>query len=224
MPRETQQPSPINQPTEISTSNVEPSKSFAFESFDDSLRRFQRLREIRKNLRTKYDDHSHGEPSKSEEITEPVNIPVERINPSPSPVPDPTIVELYDQTANKVKMNDRRYRSRTLEHNQMQSVDNQIYGCTSSKSKDNQQHRSESQKHRSNRLSFRRSSEDIQDKQLQLRRHAGSANSNETWMEIGQEHWTNLLENGWRPTVNTSGVTLVSFADAGRSILFEIFI
>jgi hypothetical protein len=33
-------------------------KLFAFESFDDSIRRFQRLREIRKNLRTKYDDQS----------------------------------------------------------------------------------------------------------------------------------------------------------------------
>ena len=33
-------------------------KLFTFESFDDSIRRFQRLREIRKNLRTKYDDHS----------------------------------------------------------------------------------------------------------------------------------------------------------------------
>ncbi len=33
-------------------------KLFAFESFDDSIRRFQRLREIRKHLRTKYDDQS----------------------------------------------------------------------------------------------------------------------------------------------------------------------
>lgn len=33
-------------------------KLFAFESFDDSIRRFQRLREIRKNLRTKYDEQS----------------------------------------------------------------------------------------------------------------------------------------------------------------------
>jgi hypothetical protein len=33
-------------------------KLFAFESFDESIRRFQRLREIRKNLRSKYDDQS----------------------------------------------------------------------------------------------------------------------------------------------------------------------
>lgn len=33
-------------------------KLFAFESFDDSIRRFQRLREIRKHLRSKYDDQS----------------------------------------------------------------------------------------------------------------------------------------------------------------------
>lgn len=33
-------------------------KLFAFESFDDSIRRFQRLREIRKNLRNKYDDQT----------------------------------------------------------------------------------------------------------------------------------------------------------------------
>ena len=37
-------------------------KLFAFESFDDSIRRFQRLREIRKNLRTKYDDQQPPPP------------------------------------------------------------------------------------------------------------------------------------------------------------------
>lgn len=36
--------------------NANNHKLFAFESFDDSIRRFQRLREIRKNLRTKYDE------------------------------------------------------------------------------------------------------------------------------------------------------------------------
>lgn len=36
--------------------NANSHKLFAFESFDDSIRRFQRLREIRKNLRTKYDE------------------------------------------------------------------------------------------------------------------------------------------------------------------------
>jgi hypothetical protein len=72
-------------------------------------------------------------------------------------------------------------------------------------------------------MSFRRSSEDIQDKQLQLRRHLDytNNNSNETWMEIGQEHWTNFLENGWRPTIGTSGVNLVSFTDSGKEIIFS---
>jgi hypothetical protein len=40
------------------TNNNNNHKLFAFESFDDSIRRFQRLREIRKHLRTKYDDQS----------------------------------------------------------------------------------------------------------------------------------------------------------------------
>jgi hypothetical protein len=120
-----------------------------------------------------------------------VNIPIERINPP----------------------NDRKFRSRTLEVN---AVDNQLYGSSSSKQKHQSQHRSESHKHRTNRLSFRRSSEDIQDKNLQLRRHLDSPYSNETWMEIGKEHWTNLLEHGWRPTIGTPGINLVSFADSGR--------
>lgn len=212
VPRESQQSSPINHPVDINES-----KSFPFESFDDSLRRFQRLREIRKNLRTKYSEHTQPEPPKTDEVNQPVDIPVERTNPPVAQSPDPTIVQLYDQTANKVKLNDRRYRSRTLENNQIHSVDNQIYGYASSKGKAQSQHRSESHKHRTNRLSFRRSSEDIQDKQLQLRRHADWTNSNETWMEISPEHWANLLENGWRPTINTSGVTLVSFTDAGTA-------
>jgi hypothetical protein len=156
-------------------------KSFPLEPFDNSLRRSQRLHEIRKNLRTKYDDQTKTE--------QPVNILVERINPS----------------------NDRKYRSRTVEVN---AVDNQMYGSLSSKSKHQSQHRSISHKHRSDRLSFRRSSEDIQDKHLQLRRHLDSTNLNETWMEIGKEHWTNLLENGWRPTIGTSGVNLVTFTDS----------
>lgn len=41
-----------------STNGSNQHKLFAFESFDDSIRRFQRLREIRKNLRTKYDDQT----------------------------------------------------------------------------------------------------------------------------------------------------------------------
>lgn len=40
-------------------------KLFAFESFDDSIRRFQRLREIRKNLRNKYEDRSTGQVKKT---------------------------------------------------------------------------------------------------------------------------------------------------------------
>ena len=175
---------------------------------------FRRLREIRKNLRTKYDDRPQP---KADEIRQPVNIPVERIPPSEPANPD--IVELYEQTAEKVKSNDRRYRSRTLENNQIRAADNQIYGCLSSKAKHSTYIRSESHKHRSNRISFRRSSEDIQDKQLQLRRHLDSSYSNETWLEIGQEHWTNLLENGWRPTVGTSGVNVVSFTDSGREMI-----
>lgn len=102
----------------------------------------------------------------------------------------------------------------------MRSVDNQIYGSTSTKTKQQTQtqQRSESHKHRSNRMSFRRSSEDIQDKQLQLKRHlhSTSTNPNETWLEIGQEHWTKFLENGWRPTVDTPGINFVSFNDSGK--------
>ena len=54
---------PIQQPSQNIPKNTSEQnggnnnhKLFAFESFDDSIRRFQRLREIRKNLRTKYDD------------------------------------------------------------------------------------------------------------------------------------------------------------------------
>jgi hypothetical protein len=198
-------------PIETSSSN----KLFAFEPFDDSIRRFQRLREIRKNLRDKYDDHSQSEQSQTEEIPEPIHIPVERVVPS-----HPDIIQLSDQTASNVKSNDRRYRSRTLEANQIRAVDNQIYGNMPSKSKQQTQHRSESHKHRANRLSFRRSSDDIHDKQLQYRRHLDGNNSNETWLEIGPEHWTNLLENGWRPTIETPGVNLVSFTDAGKNMIF----
>lgn len=197
-----------------STNNTNTShKLFSFESFDDSIRRFQRLREIRKNLRTKYDDQT-----KPEETTQTINVPIERITPT-----DPNIVELNDQTTDKNKINDRKHRSRTLETNQIRSVDNQIYSTTttttSTKSKQQPQHRSESHQHRTNRISFRRSSEDIQDKQLQLKRHLNSTNinGNETWLEIGQEHWTNLLENGWRPNIDTPGVNLVSFNDSGKT-------
>jgi hypothetical protein len=43
-------------------------------------------------------------------------------------------------------------------------------------------------------------------------------------LEIGQEHWPNLLENGWRPTVGTSGVTSVAISDTGtKSFLFFYF-
>jgi hypothetical protein len=114
-----------------------------------------------------------------------------------------------------MKLNERKYRSRTIEIN---GIDNQMYGSSPLQPKQQTQHRSESHKHRTHdRLSFRRSSEDIQDKHLQLRRHLDSSNSNETWMEIGKEHWTNLLENGWRPTIGTSGVNLVTFTNSGKT-------
>jgi hypothetical protein len=164
---------------------------------------------------------------------EPVSIPIERVAAvvtNPQSATDPDVLELYDKAANSVHVNndgvntprDRRYRSRTLEAHQIQAVDNQIYGCPS-KTKQQTHQRSESHKHRSNRLSFRRSSEDSQDKQLQLKRnneyYPGSSQNilNETWLEIGQEHWMNLLENGWRPTVGTSGVTPITIADSGRN-------
>lgn len=161
---------------------------------------------------------------------EPVTIPIEHIPPS-SVNPDP--VETSDSTTKKslekLSTNthqDRRHRSRTLESHQIQAVDNQIYGCPSSttnKQTIQQQQRSESHKHRSQRLSFRRSSEDHQDKQLLIRRgneyHTGSTPNvlNETWFDISSEHWTNLLENGWRPTVDTNGVTPVAVVDSGRT-------
>lgn len=182
-------------------------KNFTYEFSTDPNRRSDRLRDVRKNLRDRYDEQT-----KSEAITQPINIPVERI--IPTETPDPEIIELYDQTASKVKINDRKYRSRTLDNNQIRAVDNQIYGSSSPKSRSHQ--RVESHRHRSNHLSFRRSSEDIQDKQLQLRRHLDAGNTNETWMEVGKEHWTNLLENGWRPTMETPGINLVSFADSGK--------
>ncbi|CAF2543703.1 unnamed protein product [Rotaria sp. Silwood2] len=193
-------------------------KLVAFESFDDSIRRFQRLREIRKNLRTKYDISSPSESKEDEYHHSNNNISNKKIISSPSTNPD--IIQLYDQAANSVKMRDRKLRSRTLEANQIRAVDNQIYGCSSSsKTKQQTHHRSESHKNRSHRLSFRRSSDDVHDKKLQLRRHLYSTNhnSNETWFEVEREHWTNLLENGWRPTVNTPGVNLVSFADSDNS-------
>ena len=188
-------------------------KLFAFESFDDSLRRFQRLCEIRKDLRTKYDNHPQQ--AEMKETQHSVNIPIEKL-PSSQSV-DPNIVQLYDQIATNAKIRDRRFRSRTLEANQIRTADNQTYGCSSSKTKQQAHHRSESHKNRSYRLSFRRSSEDFQDKTLHLRRHLNleNANSNETWFEVEREHWANLLENGWRPTVDTLGVNLVSFADSG---------
>ncbi|CAF0717333.1 unnamed protein product [Adineta steineri] len=277
-------------------------KLFAFESFDDSIRRFQRLREIRKNLRTKYDNHSHQQsvesmpppstssngldnietvseshqksatisnrslpngihtiqstpltikssintmkpPRKKTSETrhtllsrESVSIPIERVvaitttTTTSPPTTDRDIVELYDKAANSIHENDqtmnntrdRRYRSRTLEPHQIQAVDNQIYGCPpTTKLKQATTHRSESQKHHNNpRLSFRRSSEDTQDKQLQLKRTQDYQNGhkenmlNETWFDIDKDHWTNLLENGWRPTINTPGVTSIAISDS----------
>lgn len=161
----------------------------------------------------------------------PAPIPVNETNGQST---DPTVVELYDQAANSVNpkkktsnSHERRHRSRTLEAHQVQAVDNQIYGCpsssSSSKAKQNTQQRSESQKHRSHRISMRRSSEDHQDKYMQLRRSnefygsSTQTNLNETWFDIGREHWSNLLENGWRPTADTPGVTCVAIADTGKN-------
>lgn len=163
-------------------------------------------------------------------LREPVSIPIERVGhvtnaqsiPDPDPVkaPEKVVNTIHIKTEPVRSTRDRRHRSRTLEAHQIQAVDNQIYGCPS-KTKQAAQHRSESHKHRSNRLSLRRSSEDTQDKQLQLRRnneyYSSSMHdaSEETWFEIDKDHWTNLLENGWRPTIGTPGVTSVAIADPG---------
>ncbi|UJR35356.1 hypothetical protein I4U23_028113 [Adineta vaga] len=294
-----------NDQNEINDGNTN-HKLFAFESFDDSIRRFQRLREIRKNLRTKYDDHlqqqsvesirpasangidntesisitqpksvinsnrplSHGVqtipptpltikstvnstktvPRKTGETRhtllarESVTIPIERVVSvtTNSPSTDPKVAELYEQTANSVhtesstasttvnNIRDRRYRSRTLETHQIQAVDNQIYGCPPSSLKAKQQNhqRSESNRHRNHRLSLRRSSEDPQDKESQPKHHQEYQNGlksnslNETWLNIDQEHWTNLLENGWRPTLNTAGVTSVAISDSDDRVSY----
>jgi hypothetical protein len=61
VPIQQQTPPVPSQPKETTappTTHSNQQKLFAFESFDDSLRRFQRLREIRKNLRTKYEDQT----------------------------------------------------------------------------------------------------------------------------------------------------------------------
>ncbi|CAF3387700.1 unnamed protein product [Rotaria sp. Silwood1] len=304
-----QQPQQQQQQQNISTSVNDQSntndennnhKLFAFESFDDSIRRFQRLREIRKNLRTKYDERSQQQsvetipptstsaientetvsdnrsgtqqkslsnsnrpisngthtipptpltikssvttsstpPRKNGETRhtllarEPVSIPIERVATiTNSQSTNTDVLELYDKAANSVHINndvtntrDRRHRSRTLEANQIQAVDNQIYGCPpSSKIKQQAHHRSESHKHRNHRLSFRRSSESTQDKQLQLRQTNECGKDfthnvlNETWLDIGQDHWTNLLENGWRPTAATPGVKHVAITDSDNN-------
>jgi hypothetical protein len=189
-------------------------KLFSLKTFDDSIKHVQTLSEMRKNLQTKYDEHSEEQ----DNIHHSVNIPIERVNPSQT-IPTDSDMNQSD----KDKMRDRRYRSRTLELNKKGAVDNQIYGCPSSQTIHEVRHQSELHKHRTNPALFRRSCEDLQDKQFQLRRHLdySMTNSNETWLEIGQEHWTNLLENGWRPTLNTPGVNLVSFTDSGMEINFN---
>jgi hypothetical protein len=183
---------------------------------------------------------------------EPVSIPIEHIAAVTSAHPlESDRLELYDQTTNGVQLKkgsvstrDRRHRSRTLEAHQFQAVDNQIYGCPSSSSasstttmtattptkvKQGIQHRSESHKHRSQRLSLRRSSEDHQDKQLQIRRsndyYSGSTQNilSETWFDIPPEHWSNLLENGWRPTLDTPGVKLVAISDSGKTKSIDLY-
>lgn len=158
---------------------------------------------------------------------EPISIPIERV----VNLANSDVVELYDKAAKSVHVNndhistrDRRHRSKTLEVHQIQAVDNQIYGCASApKSKQPTQNRSESHKHRSNRLSFRRSTEDLQDKQSQSKQNndynkdSTQNNSKDAWLDIGQEHWTNLLENGWRPTITTAGVKPITMADPGKT-------
>ena len=202
------------------------------------MRRDQRLREIRKNLRDRYDDQSQptsssqnntspisspktrsqtNTPRKVEQsIPEPVQIPVEHINPQ---MKESNISSFnYRSTPTSMDTKDRRYRSRTVEVNQTRSVDNQIYGNGSSKQRDQPLNRSEAHRNRHQRLSYRRSSEDTQDKQSHIRRHNDSFlnDNNEIWFEIGQEHWKNLLEHGWRPTVESTGVNLISFTDEGN--------
>ena len=160
---------------------------------------------------------------------EPISIPIERV--AAVSHSQPNALELHDNASKKLHVDkeglstrDRRQRSRTLEAQQMQAVDNQIYGCPPS-TKPQIQLRSESGKVRSQRLIARRSSEDHQEKQLQLKRsheHCGGSTQNllqETWFDIGQEHWTNLLENGWRPTADTPGVKTIAISDAGKIAL-----
>lgn len=207
------------QETDCDESQVKKShKVSTCEPSDDSTRRFKRLREIRRNLRSKYDDNISNE-TKEGESEDSKDISDTTIKHVPTPqTTNADIVQLYNQTANSVKVRDKKHRSRTLEGQQLRAVDNQIYGCSSSKT----HHRSESHKTRSHHHSFRRSSDDIQDKKLQLRRHLNFADhdSNEAWFEIEKEHWSNLLENGWRPTEGTSGVNIVSFADTGKNYLY----
>ncbi|CAF1315648.1 unnamed protein product [Adineta ricciae] len=221
-----QQENEISSPTSSSTTTTTASnnnhETFPFESFDDSMRRFQRLREVQQNLRYKYDEPPTP-PAKVGVITQPINIPIERII-TPTSSNENNVSHQQRQrdhgvnTSNRTR--DRKYRSKTLEGNQLRAVDNQIYGCSTSslasKAKQDTHNRGDLHRHRSHRLSFRRSTDDVRSAQLHLRRHldANDSNWNDIWLEIGQEHWTNLLENGWRPTTDTTGVNLVSFADS----------
>lgn len=195
------------------------SKHFAFESYDESMRRFRGLPE-RKNVRY---ESSPAQP-KIDEIPQPIDIPIERINPPSKPPEVPINRQAHrEQETSSARSRDRKYRSKTLEGNQLRAVDNQIYGCspaaTISKGRTESQHRGELHKHRSQRLSFRRSTDDVRGRHTHLRKHFDSTydTSEGAWMEIGQDHWTNLLEHGWRPTTDTTGVTFVSFTDAGRT-------
>ena len=65
---------------------------------------------------------------------------------------------------------------------------------------------------------MRRSSDDMPDKHGQFRRHGEPkfSGTDEIWFDIGPEHWTNLLEHGWRPTLGTPGVTLVALTESSR--------
>jgi hypothetical protein len=219
----------IHVPVEQSEDDQQTTTNNTSESYDDSCRRDQRLREIRKNLRTKYDDHSQylstsplvssplngistaSSPKSNDDRSQSIQIPVERVQ-----LQSNGTSILHTRTTNPLDTRDRRYRSRTLEANQARSIDNQIYGNSSSKDKENVVHRQQ----RHHRLSYRRSSEDTQDKQSNIRRHRDSTltDTNELWFDVGKEHWPNLLEHGWRPTGNTPGVHLVSFTDSSMTL------
>ncbi|CAF0936881.1 unnamed protein product [Didymodactylos carnosus] len=127
------------------------------------------------------------------------------------------------------------------------SFDNQIYGCNTNDEQQQQHHRSThttNRKHRSestnntktttsnrhtntNRLQIRRSSDDQDDNQKKIqRRHTDMGGGDgkilsrhllSSWYAIDKEHWTNMLENGWRPTHDHQGVKQISYHNSDDS-------